>query len=93
MSVNCMRCIKNKRTGSDLLCDECRKELATFELCQRCGNRYSEIWEAPDNLWKEIMNLNDGSGLCCLSCFNQIAENRGIALKWSCEDMKALKFE
>ena len=24
MSTNCIDCIKNKRTGSDLLCDECR---------------------------------------------------------------------
>jgi hypothetical protein len=25
MSTNCIRCIKKIRTGSDLLCDECRK--------------------------------------------------------------------
>ncbi len=24
MSTNCIRCVKNKRTGTDLLCDECR---------------------------------------------------------------------
>ena len=24
MSVNCIRCVKNERTGIDLLCDECR---------------------------------------------------------------------
>lgn len=24
MSTNCIRCVKNKRTGMDLLCDECR---------------------------------------------------------------------
>lgn len=24
MSVNCIRCVKNKRTGGDLLCDDCR---------------------------------------------------------------------
>ena len=24
MSVNCIRCVKNRRTGLDLLCDECR---------------------------------------------------------------------
>ena len=93
MSTNCVRCIKNKRTGSDLLCDECRKELSTFELCQLCKNRYSEVWEASDDLWKEMMNLDDGSGLCCMHCFNLIAENQGITLKWKCEDMKALKQE
>lgn len=25
MSTNCIRCVVNKRTGPDLLCDECRK--------------------------------------------------------------------
>jgi hypothetical protein len=25
MSVNCVECIKNKRTGTDLRCDECRR--------------------------------------------------------------------
>lgn len=26
MSTNCIRCVKRKRTGSDLLCDRCRDE-------------------------------------------------------------------
>jgi len=25
MSVNCIRCVKNCRTGPDLLCDDCRR--------------------------------------------------------------------
>jgi len=25
MSANCINCVKNKRTGPDLLCDECRE--------------------------------------------------------------------
>lgn len=25
MSVNCIQCVVNKRTGPDLLCDECRE--------------------------------------------------------------------
>lgn len=29
MSTNCIRCVKNKRTGPDLLCDECRAESRT----------------------------------------------------------------
>lgn len=28
MSVNCVNCVKNKRTGSDLLCDSCRDKFA-----------------------------------------------------------------
>lgn len=24
MSTNCVRCVKNRRTGTDLLCDDCR---------------------------------------------------------------------
>lgn len=29
MSTNCIVCVKNKRTGGDLLCDECRAVKAT----------------------------------------------------------------
>jgi hypothetical protein len=28
MSANCMQCVKNPRTGPDLLCDECRAPAA-----------------------------------------------------------------
>lgn len=93
MSTNCVRCIKNERTGTDLLCDECRKELSTWELCQRCGRRYSEVWETSNELWRKLMSLDDQSGLCCMSCFDMLASSRGIALRWKCEDMKALSVE
>lgn len=29
MSTNCIKCVKNRRTGPDLLCDECRPAAAS----------------------------------------------------------------
>jgi len=41
MSTNCISCIKNKRTGHDLLCDDCRKidvlnraALTVIDMCR-----------------------------------------------------------
>ena len=54
MSTNCIDCIKNERTGSDLLCDECRAKFKTEFLlkvikaqdellaCYRLGGQPSE---------------------------------------------------
>ena len=36
MSINCIGCIKNRRTGIDLLCDECREK--------ERGIKMLEIW-------------------------------------------------
>ena len=32
MSKNCVRCIKNQRTGFDLLCDECREKQSIVSI-------------------------------------------------------------
>ncbi len=32
MSTNCVSCVKNKRTGLDLLCDACRE--VEFQYCE-----------------------------------------------------------
>lgn len=37
MSTNCIVCVKNKRTGGDLLCDECR--IKEFRELRRCKQR------------------------------------------------------
>lgn len=34
MSVNCIRCMVNRRTGPDLLCDRCRNPV---NKCRACG--------------------------------------------------------
>ena len=44
MSTNCVSCIKNKRTGTDLLCDDCREKernLAMPEIWREFILRYS----------------------------------------------------
>ena len=84
MSTNCVRCIKNNRTGFDLLCDGCREEINSWEKCQRCGGRYPTVWDAPDDLWAQVTGKTDGSGLRCLSCFDEEARQKDIVLYWSC---------
>jgi len=84
MSDNCVRCIKNKRTGFDLLCDECREYLNTLELCQQCKRRYRIVWNAPDDMYRKVTGLEDLSGLFCIECFDDMARSKGIELYWSC---------
>jgi hypothetical protein len=45
---NCIQCIKNKRTGSDLLCDECRKEKEVYcHACSKAGGAERPIYHLP----------------------------------------------
>jgi len=37
MSTNCINCVKNKRTGPDLLCDECRKPSVRCDGSLHCS--------------------------------------------------------
>ena len=43
MSINCVRCIKNERTGLDLLCDQCREEKSIFERWDK--HKYDEAFK------------------------------------------------
>ena len=52
MSTNCVRCITNKRTGFDLLCDDCR------ELLEE-NKGISEIRTMLDDLERRIGELYD----------------------------------
>jgi hypothetical protein len=38
MSLNCIRCIKNERTGFDLLCNKCRAELLKCTFISRVAD-------------------------------------------------------
>ena len=42
MSVNCIRCVKNKRTGLDLLCDDCRK--IEYQNCKYFKSKPEYFW-------------------------------------------------
>lgn len=51
MSTNCIRCIRATRTGSDLLCDECRtkerRPMRQTPTVQQLENRY--VHHPPKN--------------------------------------------
>lgn len=42
MSTNCVRCVKNRRTGSDLLCDDCRK--LEYQYCKYFKGNPAYFW-------------------------------------------------
>lgn len=47
MSVNCINCVVNDRTGSDLLCDECRRLALPEKLRKPCGDCRPEGMRCP----------------------------------------------
>jgi hypothetical protein len=57
------------------------------EACQLCGRDYL-LWHAGDDLYGRVTDRwphSDGevaSGLFCLACFTQLAEQRSITLIW-----------
>lgn len=55
----------------------------SLEKCQRCGLRYPTVWMAPNELWVRVTGT-EGSGLRCMSCFDQEARQNGIVLYWYC---------
>lgn len=42
MSTNCVRCVKNKRSGFDLLCDDCRK--VEYQYCKYFKSDPKYFW-------------------------------------------------
>lgn len=77
MSTNCIKCGTGKRTGFDLLCDECRIPTPKLELvsrwtCQKCGKEYGktnltyggvELWQACDCMDQSKAYLLDMNSL------------------------------
>jgi len=63
MSKNCIHCVKNTRTGFDLLCDECRAADARPEPYWICGRRCG--WRGTDT---QKLVRNDGDGWSTLLC-------------------------
>ena len=69
------------------------------ETCQRCGREYL-LWHADDELYGRVTGMwpepwDDGSGrtelaggLFCLGCFDQMAEERGISLRWTPKEIE-----
>jgi len=75
------------------VCDRCAPFVATGdyryirfdenEHCQDCERPYAMIWEAPNDLWRELVGPN-GAGLLCPDCFDKRAAAAGKKLSWRC---------
>jgi ribosomal protein L34E len=55
-----------------------------WEKCQKCGRRYSTVWNCnSDIIWEQITG-KEYAGLYCPMCFDQMAQAKEIRLYWSC---------
>jgi hypothetical protein len=52
------------------------------EHCQVCGKEYSYVWSVPDKLWEKVTGIKNQSGLRCIHCFEQEADEKGIIIYW-----------
>ncbi|HSH24583.1 MAG TPA: hypothetical protein VLA13_03490 [Massilibacterium sp.] len=55
------------------------------EICQNCNRMYKTIYHMPDDIWQEITGKEDGSGLLCIECADQLARVKGYKLLWKPE--------
>jgi hypothetical protein len=58
----------------------------TSERCAVCGELYSEVWRAPDDLWREVTGYQDGEGQVCRDCFEDAALEFGRSIYWTATD-------
>lgn len=71
MSVNCIWCVRRKRTGTDLLCDECRREKSSAQpanVLQGEGAR-GEIEKLFQEIYESFECDDCRHGQMCGHCF------------------------
>ena len=59
--------------------------LSTQGVCDRCDHNYDATWYAPHHIWKRVRG--DKEGMLCILCFNDLATEAGMSLRWTCEDL------
>ena len=42
-------------------------------ICENCKHIYNYDYSVPDEDWKEVTGIKDGSGIICLECFDALA--------------------
>ncbi len=57
-------------------------QVVLIESCQACGIEQPLIWTADDELWKKVTGILDGSGIYCPKCFDELATEKGIFIRW-----------
>lgn len=62
MSTNCIKCVKNKRTGHDLLCDECRNpspvQIRAKNVLEALKRREANLIDWRE--WDQVSEVNSG---------------------------------
>jgi hypothetical protein len=54
------------------------------EICCICGGAVGLVWWCKDNaLWERLTEWKNGDGVCCIRCFDELAQNAGLLLLWS----------
>lgn len=54
-----------------------------IEFCERCGRRQPLVWWCISNpLYGEITGKTSGNGAYCPECFDKLASDKGIAIRW-----------
>lgn len=51
-----------------------------YEVCGECGRPVEQVWNAPDELWQEVMGWP--GGLLCIRCFDAKLEDRPGWVLW-----------
>jgi len=60
-----------------------------YETCKICGTAFRINWAVKDEIWQNVMKVDDGSGgSLCLDCFIKKAEKININL-----DLKDFKID
>lgn len=78
MSVNCIQCVGNKRTGSDLLCDFCRAEGSA----KRSIQTLSQFDRGVDAMRDALIMLDNGG--ISLGQHDQTALVQLMLAAWRC---------
>ncbi len=95
MSTNCVRCITNKRTGSDLLCNVCRgeeykdcryyePEISAFESCPLTISGTEALTERCKMCPCYIFSIEKTAGVLAKA-------PRQAALRWEQKNRKELQ--
>lgn len=53
-----------------------------YEVCEVCGQEYSDVWETSDTLWRKVTSKKEG--LMCMRCFAVVAGALEISVHWKC---------
>jgi len=53
------------------------------EKCQACGQPYSYVWSAPNEMWNQVVGKG-GAGFLCIPCFDKLCVKKGKVPYWTC---------